>query len=142
MYDLSSVIVDLEQDEILDLNDAIQEVFFEVENLQHQVVIYVPSTLNVNIKISDEEVKRFQMKTIKTLTDIAGGSTTLSANGYWFSTAYDGMLVEEDILLVYAYIDLDKKSKLKKIRKLCELLKAEMSQEFIGLSINNQLFFI
>lgn len=111
---------------------------FETFNLNEKISIYIPSTINVNQKI---DTQKNVTEVSKKLATLFGGSTAMKTNGNYISN--DGILVTEEITIVYAFCSSEDLSKNEDaILTICNNLKNELKQECIALEISNKLFFI
>ena len=105
--------------------------------LKNRIVVYVPSTVNVNVMIDNGKYVRYVMEE---LSKLFGGATAYDALGSWLSD--DVGLVTENVKLVYSFTDELDNQKLEKVVELCEWIKREMSQECVSLEVNGQLYFV
>lgn len=105
--------------------------------LKDRIVVYVPSTVNVNQSIDNSVYVRHVMEE---LSKLFGGATAYDANGAWLSD--EKGLVIEQVTMVYSFTDSLDNQKLEKVIELCEWIKEEMSQECVSLEVNGQLYFV
>lgn len=106
--------------------------------LKNKVVLYIPSTINVNIPIDN---KTQVEKACVFFSSLFGGCTTINASGKWIDS--NKQLINENITLVYSNCTTmqllkSKKAIINYVHNLCN----EMRQECISLEINNKLMFI
>lgn len=107
-------------------------------DLDCKVAIYVPSTVDVDKEVNNEQQV---LQIIKKLSPLFGGATASDAVGGW--VANDGQTVIEKIKIVYSYCTSEQlKENIDTILEICENLKKEMLQEAITLEINGQVKFI
>lgn len=107
-------------------------------DLDCKVAIYVPSTIDVDKEVNNEQQV---LQIIKKLSLLFGGATASDAVGGW--VANDGQTVIEKIKIVYSYCTSEQlKDNIDSILEICENLKKEMLQEAITLEINGQVKFI
>lgn len=107
-------------------------------DLYCKVAIYVPSTIDVDKEVNNEQQV---LQIIKKLSLLFGGATASDAVGGW--VANDGQTVIEKIKIVYSYCTSEQlKENIDTILEICENLKKEMLQEAITLEINGQVKFI
>lgn len=107
-------------------------------DLDCKVAIYVPSTVDVDKEVNNEQQV---LRIIKKLSLLFGGATASDAVGGW--VANDGQTVIEKIKIVYSYCTSEQlKDNIDTILEICENLKKEMLQEAITLEINGQVKFI
>lgn len=106
--------------------------------LKNKVVLYIPSTIDMNIPIDNKtQVK----KACVFFSSLFGGCTTINAIGNWIDS--NSNLITENITLVYSNCTTmqllkSKKAIINYARNLCN----EMKQACISLEINNKLMFI
>lgn len=106
--------------------------------LRSRVAVYVPGTCGVDAAADNSATVE---RAAALLSGLFGGATAQSVRGYWLSDAAG--LVAEDTTVVYAYADsaaLD--AAIDQVIDFCELIRAELRQEAIGLEVNNQMYFI
>ena len=109
-----------------------------MESLPVRVAIYVPSTVNVSEKINNSE---YVKETACFLSDLFGGCTSISGNGYYISE--NKQLINESVEICYAFTTKKAFSENEeKILNYCEYLKTELTQECISLEYNNKLYFV
>lgn len=107
-------------------------------DLDCKVAIYVPSTVDVDKEVNNEQQV---LQIIKKLSLLFGGAAASDAVGGW--VANDGQTVIEKIKIVYSYCTSEQlKENIDTILEICENLKKEMLQEAITLEINGQVKFI
>lgn len=104
-----------------------------------KVIIYVPSTKDVNVPLSKEEAEDVVQQTAKFLSQRFGGATSHPARGFWVSE--DSGLVGEDVTLVYTFARLRRKDR-NVIVEFALGLKAELNQEAILVEINGEPLFL
>ena len=109
-----------------------------VFKLSSKVIVYVPSTINVNEEIDNTE---YVNVCASLLSDCFGGATSTQALGYWMSGTAG--LVKEQTTMVFAYAsEADLQAKIELVIDYCETLKSELSQDAIALEINGEMYFI
>lgn len=107
-------------------------------DLDCKVSIYVPSTVDVNKPVNNEEKV---LETIKELSTIFGGATASNAFGGWVSKT--GEVVTEKNTIVYSFCSSEQLStNIEQIYSICQRLKSDMKQEAITLEINGQVKFV
>lgn len=109
-----------------------------VFKLSSKVIVYVPSTININ-----EEIDNTAHVNVcaSLLSDCFGGATSTQALGYWTSPTVG--LVKEKTTMVFAYAsEADLQAKIELVIDYCEKLKSELSQDAIALEINGEMYFI
>ena len=106
--------------------------------LDHNIKLYIPSTINVNKSIDN---KQYILDTLKLFSSLFGGSTSYKAQGAWDSET-QGLIVE-DIAIVESYTTSDGiATSLPQVLTYATKLKKELAQEAISLEYDNQLYFI
>ncbi len=105
--------------------------------LSSKVEIFVPSTINVDKKVSNT---KYVNTALKLLNDCFGGSTATDGLGSWQS---GDKTVKEKVKIVFGYCsELQLTESIEKIIDFCEALKIDMSQENIAMTINGEMYFI
>lgn len=106
--------------------------------LSSSVKIYVPSTINVNKQVDNQEQVD---NTLSFLSTLFGGATGFNALGCWVSQT-EG-LVKEQVVVCQAYCNEKQlQGNIELVIDHCEELKGSMDQEAIALEINNKLYFV
>lgn len=101
------------------------------KGLQTYSAIYVPSTRDVDKKISNKAFNRRVQETQKFLSDKFGGSTTDRRVGTYVSRK--GKLVREDVAIVENYSDFnDWKRKDQNVRSFLKKKKKDWKQESLS----------
>ena len=105
--------------------------------LDHNVKIYVPSTIDVNKKIDNSS---YVKQALELFSDLFGGATSYDAKGAWLSKKG---LVVEDVKIVESYATKEALEKgLNKVLRYAEKLKRELKQEAVSVEYDNKLYFI
>lgn len=106
-----------------------------------QIAVYVPSTKNANVPISQDELQERVNEVRKYLAEMFGGFSSESLTGGYVSTFKE--LIKEDIVRVVAYSTKEDfaKNKRKLITQISIWAK-EWSQEAIGVEFENDLYYI
>lgn len=110
------------------------------EGLANKVTLYIPSTTDVDSKLSEDAAAEVVNRAARLLADRFGGATAVPAQGAW--VAESGKLVVERITLVYAFSGKLTTDDLESIKLFCEALKVELKQEAIAVEINGVLAFV
>lgn len=107
-------------------------------SLDHNIKIYIPSTINVNEKIDNS---KYINEALALFGDSFGGATSYDAIGAWVSE--DKGLITEGVKIVESYATREAiEANLTKIIKFGSKLKSELAQEAISLEYDNKLYFI
>jgi len=107
-------------------------------SLDHNIKIYIPSTVAVNVKANTDKTVT---QALKHFGAWFGGATSYKAMGSWVSK--DKGLIVEKITIVESYADAEGVEKhLKKVLSYARKLKKELSQEAISIEYDNRLYFI
>lgn len=107
-------------------------------NLDHNIRVYIPSTINVSEKIDNQ---KYVDSGLSKLSEYFGGSTSYEAIGAWQSK--EKGLVKEKITIVESYGTKEQiEENITGVIEFCEELKKELSQEAISLEYDNKLYFI
>lgn len=110
------------------------------QGYSHKVSVYVPSTQNVNLRLSADAHKNVLDTTLRFMSELYGGATAVEARGAWVSS--DGMLVIETVTVVTSYTDSDDLAKQRRVKLYCEHIRHILGQEAIAVEIDNEMFFV
>lgn len=113
---------------------------FGESELAHSVAVYVPSTRDVDVPLSEAEVKALIQRTGTFLTERFGGATAIAGHGYY--AAEDGTLVIEDVTRVYAFAGRLTSDDRKAVIAHAAHLRDEIGQESVSVEIDGKLRFI
>lgn len=106
--------------------------------LNHNVKIYVPSTVDVKKTIDSAKIV---IATQELLSKMFGGASRYGAMGSWVSDTHG--LVTEHISIVESYCTEEQLEKnLDQVLQYCYKLKKDMSQEAISLEVDNKLYLV
>ena len=119
-------------------HDAPRQVFGD--GLNHRVTLYVPSTENVKIKLSEVASRQFVERTLRFLSELFGGATAVQASGSWL--AGNGGLVIESVTLVYSFTITLNVDSLQAIRQYAVQIRDELGQEAVAVEIDGKLYFV
>lgn len=106
--------------------------------LSSKVVVYIPSTKNINESIDNTE---YVNKVAGLMSECFGGATASNTIGYWVSDT-EG-LVKERSTMVFSYCkeaDLDKYIDI--IIELCRDIKEELKQDAVAFEVNGEMYFV
>jgi hypothetical protein len=110
----------------------------KLEGLNHQVILYIPSTVDVNKKINNE---KYINQVHELFSELFGGSTENKAIGSWKSEELG--IVKENITQVGSYTSKEGlNNNIGKVLEYANTLKVELKQEAISLEVDNVLYFI
>ena len=108
--------------------------------LSCSVRFLIPSTMNVDVEISDQEFEIEVENALVFLGNLFGGSTGSDAIGTWVS---ETGLVKERVKQVESFCSSDDLNEhIDAVIDYCIALKKRMNQEAIALQVNNELYFI
>lgn len=117
-------------------NSALQGQF----HLSHVVKIYVPSTMNGSIPVTDEVHAKFVDQALTKFSELFGGATAVGGTGAWVND--DKKLIKEKVTIVYSFAEkLDKKS-LDEVVAYAKQLKKDMTQFSVSLEVDGKMYFI
>lgn len=106
--------------------------------LSSKVTVYVPSTMNISEKISNE---KYVDECATLLANCFGGATSTKTLGYWTSPK-EG-LVKEETTMVFAYCTTEQAEEhMDKVYRFCLKLKEELKQDAVALEYNGEMFLI
>jgi hypothetical protein len=110
-------------------------------NLDHKIVFYVPSTKDKGTKIATSAFNTRTEGVAGILSDYFGGATIQESQGFYKTN--QGQIIVENVKLVISYCSKDDLSKHSQAVLQLALDKCkEWTQESIGLSIDEKMYFI
>ena len=111
-----------------------------MEQLNHKICIYIPSTFDGN-KPAKRMQRKATAKACKRFSQMFGGATTTKAVGFWFSS--EKGLIPEAQNLVYSYCtEADKTAHLDTVLTFAKAVCKYMKQEAVSVEIDGVLNFI
>src|SRR5689334_17640534 len=110
------------------------------QGLSHKISVYVPSTQNVNLNLSEDAHKNILDTTIRFLSELYGGATAVTARGAYVTT--DGLMVIEMVTVVTAYTDNSDLAKQRKVKMFCEFIRRSLGQEAIAVEVDGEMYFV
>lgn len=111
-----------------------------MEQLNHKICIYIPSTFDGN-KPAKRLQKKVSRKAAQRLATLFGGSTATKAVGFWVSK--EKGLIPEAQTLIYSYCtESDKTAHLESVKTFAKAVCRWMKQEAVSIEIDNTLQFI
>lgn len=103
------------------------------ETMRDKATIYVPSTIAISQHMSKQVHTEFVEQTKRFLAELFGGVTAYTVQGAWLSDS--GELIEEDITLVYTFVNNLTDEAEEAVIQYCEKLRIDMQQEAIAVEI-------
>ena len=116
---------------------AIEEIYRRL-SLNHALAIFVPSTLDIDQPIDNENQVQ---STLQFFGNVFGGATKSDAEGVWRSE--DSGLVAEQVTIVRTFVSKNALDMhLDSVVEFATQLKKEMKQEAVALSVDHQLILV
>lgn len=113
-----------------------------ISKLSEKVQVFVPSTDGIDTAGNALKISAVKDAVTSELARFFGGVTEFSASGKWASPALDGKIVGESVAILESYTDKKTlKNQLKSLLVAIDYIKAELHQESVAFSINNELYF-
>ncbi len=103
----------------------------------HQIAVYVPSTMDVDMVI---DTTTWVTRMMEKLATLFGGATSQDAVGAWLSSAIG--LVKEGVTIVYAFADMLADDAINAVVELAESMRDALRQEAVAISVDGKLYFI
>jgi hypothetical protein len=133
-----------------DVNRAILEVIHDYSKFKHSVRITIPSTCNVDEKLPTELINQYRTESINKMNEIFGGSTAFHGLGSFLYTPEDengnvngdSRHVQEEILLIESFVNIESKSQLIEVIQYAEYLVEQLTQDSILVGFNDYNFFV
>jgi hypothetical protein len=110
------------------------------DGLANRMVLYIPSTANVNQSITQEHAEQWVEAALRLLSTLFGGATAIRAVGSWVS--HSDTLVTENVTIVYAFADELSTKKLTAVKQFALKLKRELGQESVAVEVNGKLYLL
>lgn len=112
--------------------------FNNVIKLSSKINVYIPSTIDIDKNINNEE---YVNKTATLLSNCFGGATSANTLGYWNSK--NNGLVTEKSTMVFSYCtDAQLNEKIEEILNWCVTMKEELRQEAIAIEVNGEMWLV
>ena len=109
--------------------------------LSSNIKLLVPSTIDVDLPVDDQEFNREVDKALAFLGLLFGGSTASDALGAWLSESSG--LVKEKVKVVESYSTSDGLSEhIERVVDYAVDMKKRLNQESVGLIVNNELYLV
>lgn len=108
--------------------------------MEHKVALVIPTTVNVDIPLSESTIQEIVNRSLRFLANLAGGATAYPATGAW--VAESGKLVTEKVYIVYSFFSDLTIDDLMKIRSFVVNLKQELGQESFAVEINGKFILL
>jgi hypothetical protein len=120
------------------------------QNLRNRVRIIVPSTFDVDKKLSPKELRRFRQECVNKMNSIFGGSTAFHGSGSYFYQEEDEnnlaigepRHISECILYIESFVNIDDEKKLQELIAYARKLCSEMSQDSILVGFDDYNIFV
>jgi len=125
--------------ELVDTPDGLPIVseHFEIEQ-----AVYVPSTSEINVKISEEEMNKRVAEVRQVLSNLFGGYTSVEAIGGYYDKD-NSLLVVESVVKVTSYATMEKyKENSDKLIKYLERKRKKWSQDTMGYELEGDLYYL
>ena len=104
------------------------------------VAIIVPSTRRITEPLSAAEAREYVQRTKRFLAEKFGGATAIPSEGAWITS--DGLLVEENTTLVFAFTESLSDENKEAVFQFCEQLRDDLEQGAVLAIINWEPHFI
>jgi len=123
------------------MENKLKTPFDDMKSFKGYVSVYVPSTTDLDRKMSKNEHDSLARNVAYELSKIAGGATSTPVKGGYVSN--DKSYVEEDITMVRSNYSESCEYELKcKAYEVAQTLKTLYKQEFISVEIDGKLFLV
>ncbi|WNQ11935.1 DUF3574 domain-containing protein [Paenibacillus aurantius] len=109
-------------------------------HLDHQVKIYVPSTVNGSTPIPKEVHDQYVDQALEKFSGWFGGATAVDGQGAWVDDSQK--LIKENVTIVYAFAEKLDKTAINQVVDYAEAMKKELSQSAISLEVDGRMYFI
>ncbi|MDF2713505.1 MAG: hypothetical protein K0R28_430 [Paenibacillus sp.] len=109
-------------------------------SLDHVVKIYVPSTVNGSIPITEEAHGQFVDQALIAFSNLFGGATAIAGNGGWIDGNKN--LIKEKVTIVYSFADKLDNQSLNDVVAYAKQLKQDLGQSSVSLEVDGKMYFI
>ena len=111
-----------------------------MEQLNHKICVYIPSTYDGN-KPAKRMQKAVTKKAAKRFSILFGGATAQQAHGFWVS-GEKGLIAEKQVIVYSNCTESDKVSKSEAVRTFAQAVCKVMKQEAVTVEIDGVMEFI
>ncbi|WFB55748.1 DUF3574 domain-containing protein [Paenibacillus sp. BR1-192] len=108
--------------------------------LGHVVKIYVPSTVNGDIPITEEAHEKFVDEALTQFSGWFGGATAVEGVGAWVDD--NKKLIKEKVTIVYAFAEKLDKAAINQVVDYAKKMKEELGQSSVSLEVDGKMYFI
>lgn len=108
--------------------------------LGHVVKIYVPSTVNGDIPITEDAHEKFVDEALAQLSGWFGGATAVEGAGAWVDD--NKKLIKEKVTIVYAFAEKLDKAAINQVVDYAKKMKKELGQSTVSLEVDGKMYFI
>ncbi|TMV46326.1 DUF3574 domain-containing protein [Paenibacillus mesophilus] len=112
----------------------------KLSSLNHVVKIYVPSTVNGSIPITEEAHEQFVDQALTKFSSLFGGATSIGGNGGWIDE--NKRLIKEKVTIVYSFADKLDNQSLNDVVAYAKQLKKDLTQSSVSLEVDGKMYFI
>lgn len=109
-------------------------------SLNHVVKIYVPSTVNGSIPITDEAHEQYVDQALAKFSSLFGGATSIAGKGGWIDE--NKKLIKEKVTIVYSFAEKLDNQSLNDVVAYAKQLKLDLTQSSVSLEVDGKMYFI
>ena len=112
--------------------------FIELKENNNQISIFIPSTMDINNKINNEYYIKKSINYLEKYYNITNNLKYYKTSGSWFSDSLNKVIIEDITIITLQLIELNEMD-INIFIALANMIKNEMNQEAVSISINESL---
>lgn len=126
---------------MLGLSNQVSERLNTLFSLSHVVSITLPSTVNIDGTANEAQLTAVYDNVLTTMSKAFGGATLTDGNGAWYSDIL-GTIVQESVKVVQSYCSDMDDSTIVTMIDLAEMVKAQLSQESVLITLDGKAYLV
>ncbi len=112
--------------------------FIELKEKNNQISIFIPSTMDINNKVNNEYYIKKSINYLEKHYNITNNLKYYKTSGSWFSDSLNKVIIEDITIITLQLINLNEID-INIFIALANMIKNEMNQEAVSISINESL---
>jgi len=115
--------------------------FIELKENNNQISIFIPSTIDINNKIDNQYYIKKSINYLEKYYNITNNLKYYKTIGSWFSDSLNKVIIEDITIITLQLIELNEND-INIFITLANMIKNEMNQEAVSITINESLAII
>lgn len=115
--------------------------FIELKENNNQISIFIPSTMDINNKIDNQYYIKKSINYLEKYYNITNNLKYYKTSGSWFSDSLNKVIIEDITIITLQLIELTE-TDINIFIALANIIKNEMNQEAVSITINESLAII